>query len=207
MKQLLEYYKKEFKNFLKELKNKKTRVKQIPNLLTISRLFAPLIIIPLFILNYNYIALIVTIIFAITDLFDGFIARKYDAFSEFGRELDPICDKVFIGGIIIALTFKNNLLIIPLILELILSIMTILHKKNNGKPKTLYIGKVKTTCLYVLVAYVFLTLFIKLNDLIFISIYMITLLIQIMATCFYAINYYKESSKKNEKVQRKKTRV
>ena len=112
MKELLNKLNKEIKNNLNDLKHKETIIKQIPNLLTFSRLIAPLIIIPLIILKYYYTAMIITVCFALTDLIDGRIARKYNVVSEFGRQLDPVCDKVFVGGIIIPLVFNNKLLII-----------------------------------------------------------------------------------------------
>ena len=82
----------EGKNCINEFKNKETRHKQIPNAFTASRLFAPLFIIPSA-LSCN---LILTALFAggfaFTDACDGYYARKYNAQSEFGRELDPITD-------------------------------------------------------------------------------------------------------------------
>ena len=111
MKNFINKLNKEIKNNLSDLKHKETVIKQIPNLLTFSRLIAPLIIIPLIISNHHFEAMIITICFALTDLIDGRIARKYNIVSEFGRQLDPVCDKVFVGGIIIPLVFKNKLLI------------------------------------------------------------------------------------------------
>lgn len=191
MKKIWNSYKKEFIKNLNQFKNRDTRIKQIPNLLTFSRLLAPIIIIPLILLDYLYIALIITVLFALTDLIDGRIARKYNAVSEFGRELDPICDKVFVGGLIIPLMLKNNLLIINLFLELLVSILTIYTKKNGGSPKTNFLGKVKTTFLYILVAYTYMTLFKKLDNIFFIIIFMITLIIQITSLITYSYEFLK----------------
>lgn len=191
MKELFAKYKVEFKNNIKQLKNKETRIKQIPNLLTFSRFVAPIIIIPLIILKYYNIAMIITILFALTDLIDGYIARKYNVVSEFGRELDPICDKFFIGGIIIALTFKNKWLILPLLLELIVSIITIYKKSKKGKPKTNLLGKIKTTFLYILIAYTYLTMFKKMNIIVFTNIYVITLITQVISLLVYIYEFFK----------------
>ena len=42
------------------------------------------------------IALMLFIIASITDFFDGFIARKYNLVSDFGKLMDPIADKFLI---------------------------------------------------------------------------------------------------------------
>ena len=60
---LCEYYKEEFKTNYSKLKNKETRNSQIPNILTLSRLLSPIIIIPLVISGNLKIALIFIILF------------------------------------------------------------------------------------------------------------------------------------------------
>ena len=192
MKNFINKLNKEIKNNLSDLKHKETVIKQIPNLLTFSRLIAPLIIIPLIILNHHFEAMIITICFALTDLIDGRIARKYNIVSEFGRQLDPVCYKVFVGGIIIPLVFKNKLLIISLILEILVSILTIYSKSKKGNPKTNFLGKIKTTLLYILIACTYLTLFKNINNTLYLSIYIITLIIQIISLIVYTNNFLKE---------------
>lgn len=191
MKKIWNNYKLEFIKNFKEFKNKKTRYKQIPNLLTFSRLVAPFIVVPLILLNYIYLSLIITVLFALTDLIDGKFARKYNVVSEFGRELDPICDKVFVGGLIIPLMIKNKLLIINLCLEILVSLLTIFTKKNGGKPRTNLLGKIKTTFLYILVAYTYISLFNKLDNMIFIILFMITLIIQLLSFIIYCCEFKK----------------
>ena len=39
----------------------------------------------------------------ITDLLDGYIARKTNTISEFGKVIDPIADKIFVAALIIAM--------------------------------------------------------------------------------------------------------
>ena len=98
---LLEKYKQEFIKNYKLFKNKKTRKQEIPNILTLSRLLSPIIIIPLVLKNKYNLALIFILIFALTDLLDGYIARKYNYVSKLGREIDPVCDKIFLGSLLI----------------------------------------------------------------------------------------------------------
>ena len=73
--------------------------KHIPNLLTLSRLF----IIPIFlIIPYYNSTLARSVILGlftyacISDFLDGYLARKYNIGSNFGRIFDPIADKALI---------------------------------------------------------------------------------------------------------------
>ena len=67
--------------------------KHIPNILTIIRFFLiPFIII--FALQSNYIvATIFLVLSGITDVVDGFIARKFNFITDFGKLMDPLADK------------------------------------------------------------------------------------------------------------------
>jgi len=107
----------EFKNFGKEIRQKSTFKKQIPNLLTIFRAISPIFIIPMALSNNILGATIMCFITAFTDSIDGFLARKYDAVTQFGKDLDAFCDKIFVLGITIPLLFYNLYYIITLFFE------------------------------------------------------------------------------------------
>jgi cardiolipin synthase len=69
----------------------------IPNVLTIIRLLA---VVPLAILitHWPEKRLVTVLIFAgiwLTDILDGFIARRFNMITEFGKLFDPFVDKVF----------------------------------------------------------------------------------------------------------------
>lgn len=71
--------------------------KHLPNILTLIRV--PLAGIFLYLLvqpglDSKIQALLVFVIAAITDYFDGYLARKYHLYSNFGKLMDPITDKV-----------------------------------------------------------------------------------------------------------------
>lgn len=113
----------------------------IPNLITLFRLFLAIPIIYIS-FNYNeitysnkYIILIIIIAF-ISDLADGFVARKLGQTSELGKLLDPLSDKI-LTAIIIVLFWMLNLvplmyLIILLARDLIIFIGGILLAKKIG---------------------------------------------------------------------------
>ena len=71
--------------------------RQIPNMLTASNLvFGMLSIISTY--NSNYVSAAIFIIIAmIADGLDGRVARYFNASSEFGKELDSLCDLVSFG--------------------------------------------------------------------------------------------------------------
>ncbi len=80
----------------------------IPNLLTWARIvLIPLVIgvyyMPLSLAEQNLIATIAFIIAAITDWFDGWLARKLGQTSAFGAFLDPVADKLMVAAALIVL--------------------------------------------------------------------------------------------------------
>ena len=85
--------------------------KHIPNLLTMLRF----VLIP-FIVGYlsegNYIlAFVFLTLSAITDVLDGFIARKFNFITNFGKLIDPLADKATQICVLTVLTLQH---IIPL---------------------------------------------------------------------------------------------
>lgn len=71
--------------------------KQIPNILTASNLvFGMLSIINTYNSNYMFAAIFI-IVAMIADGLDGRVARYFNASSEFGKELDSLCDLVSFG--------------------------------------------------------------------------------------------------------------
>ncbi len=79
---------------------------QIPNMLTNARVVLTVIFIALLAFykvghdrSWLLIAgLVLFIIAAITDFFDGYLARKWQVESAYGRVMDPVCDKVLVLG-------------------------------------------------------------------------------------------------------------
>lgn len=89
----------------------KTWCKHIPNALTIVRfILIPFII--LYIVQDEYIeAFIFLTISGLTDVLDGFIARKFNFITNFGKLIDPLADKATQLCILVTLALKD---IIPM---------------------------------------------------------------------------------------------
>jgi len=87
----------------------------IANILTMLRI----VLVPLFVLalfaagghdsGWRIIAAAVFGVAAITDRFDGQLARKYGLVTDFGKLADPIADKALIGAAVIGLSVLGDL--------------------------------------------------------------------------------------------------
>src|SRR6478672_9859164 len=82
------------------------RMLTLPNLLTLSRIFAvPILVFLLWRpapLDYA-ITFVLYCIVGITDYFDGYLARAQGRISRLGQFLDPIADKIMVGAVLIML--------------------------------------------------------------------------------------------------------
>lgn len=140
------------KFFLNDVKKSDNKIKMvIPNLLTFSRLFAPFVILPATLFGSFPLAFTFAALFALTDAFDGFLARKWNATSEFGRNLDPICDKFFTVGLIMPF-IANPTMVLTIILEAAISTINLRSAFKNNRPKSTYLGKGKTVLLSLLLS-------------------------------------------------------
>lgn len=85
--------------------------KHVPNILTIIRfLLIPVII--LFAFQDNYVVTIIVLtISGLTDILDGYIARKFNFITDFGKLMDPLADKATQIALLGTLTIQK---IIPL---------------------------------------------------------------------------------------------
>ena len=126
-------------------KNLQKLALNIPNLLSISRLFLVFPLILFLEINKPFYVFILILTAGLTDYLDGLIARKFNLKTRLGAILDPLSDKVFY---LIPLVFlcKNNLipfwsLTLILVRELIISSLRNLTK--DGLPAS-QLGKFKT---------------------------------------------------------------
>lgn len=82
-----------------------------PNKLTMLRV----ILIPIFMIFMlyevvpyaNFVAVLLFVLAFLTDLLDGYLARKYNQVSNFGKIMDPLADKVLVAAAMICLTWDG----------------------------------------------------------------------------------------------------
>jgi cardiolipin synthase len=81
----------------------------IPNALSAARLAAVPIFVWLFGRHEERAAVLVFGGAALTDAFDGLLARRTGTESELGKLLDPLADRVFISAVVVALVARGTL--------------------------------------------------------------------------------------------------
>lgn len=129
---------------------------KLPNLLTLLRI----VLIPVFILVYYlpyawapWAASAIFGLAAITDWFDGYLARKLDQTSPFGAFLDPVADKLMVAAALVVLVevFASPLVTIPAIViigrEIVISALREWMAELGARASVAVssIGKIKTT--------------------------------------------------------------
>jgi CDP-diacylglycerol--glycerol-3-phosphate 3-phosphatidyltransferase len=96
-----------------------TNVWNIPNVLTIIRMILIPVFVILFFNNQKMAALAVFCIASFTDFLDGFLARKLNQVTDFGKLFDPLADKLMVLTVMVCQTFWGPL---PLVAVLIVAL-------------------------------------------------------------------------------------
>ena len=177
-------------------------MKNLPNVLTISRivLLAPLLIM-IYLPNdqLNLISVILFILIALTDFFDGYFARRQNITSEFGKMLDPIADKLLVVGVLIVLMIKGtieDLSILPALLiifrEIFISGLREFAANRNSQASidVSQVGKLKTAIQMLSLLLILSSLVLK-NLIILLSIGIIFLWISMLLALISGYKYYK----------------
>lgn len=149
----------------------------LPNKLTMARIFMAILIIIILlggdytlslfgfempklfvneeiVVDFKYIiAGILFILASLTDFLDGYIARKYNLVTDFGKLVDAIADKILVNSVLIILAAQGFIHpIIPVIIIIRDSIVNSIKMLAASKGKVVAAinsGKIKTACLMV----------------------------------------------------------
>lgn len=135
----------------------------IPNQLTVTRI----ILTPIFALLFlssdktlNQISLIVFLIAALTDWYDGWLARKYNYISELGKFLDPLADKILTSTAFFAFVYVGLLnfwmVLIVVIRDLIVTLLRVYGQYKNRTFSTSFLAKLKTSLQMIFLYYLLL---------------------------------------------------
>lgn len=186
----------------------------IPNILTALRLILTPIIIILGATNHYNVAIILIVIACITDLFDGKLARRWNTVTSFGAKLDAVADKIFAIGLIACLLRKFNLFIPIIVLEVIIGLFNLFTYFKTHETKSLFIGKIKTTALFITVVLGFSYVFFNISKIPTTGFIYVTINLQIITLINYIITFYDNMQNKkleeailNDKQDNKRVKI
>ena len=125
----------------------------IPNILSVFRL----LLIPVFVLLYfnrelvhhYWWAMTVVIVAGLTDVLDGFIARKFNLITPVGKILDPLADKLMQIAVLICLAFEHPVVVPMMAIHLLKEVTMLvggvwLFRKQNRPYSSRWWGKMST---------------------------------------------------------------
>ena len=144
----------------------------LPNKITVSRIILSIAILTILVFPFyqvginwpNYmidgridvslkyiVCAILFIIASLTDSLDGYIARKYNLVTDFGKVMDAIADKILVNGVLVVLAVDGFIpSIIPVIIitrdTFVDSIKMVASSKGEAVGASI-LGKIKTICM------------------------------------------------------------
>lgn len=179
------------------LKGVKLPSMNLPNKLTLLRI----VLIPFFVLFLllpaktnvlRYISLAIFIIASLTDTADGYIARKYNLVTNFGKFMDPLADKLLVCAAMICLVAKGELaawiVIIIMSREFIISGFRLVASDAGIVIAASYWGKFKTVFQMAMIILLLLNL-----DGVFKTITLVVTYIALILTIVSLVDYLKKN--------------
>ena len=142
----------------------------LPNKITVTRLFLTLVIIVMLVIPYSSLGINVMtfdvggvkvefIIASLTDFLDGYLARKYNLVTDLGKMLDAIADKVLVNPILVILACNNFIpAIIPVIYitrDIIVDAVKMQAASKGHVVAAIKSGKLKTASMMIGICLVF----------------------------------------------------
>jgi len=138
--------------------------RHIPNALTIARFAAIPVFVWLFLRAGDDAAWGAGVFFAgaaLTDQLDGYLARRWQVQSRFGKVADPFADRLMIGVAVILLWLEGRIPLLAMLLVLSRDLMLVLGYKlvvSRGYDfEVSFLGKLATWVLYASVCFVIVT--------------------------------------------------
>jgi cardiolipin synthase len=125
----------------------------IPNVMSGFRI----VLIPLIVVSYLneqfFCAAVILILSGLTDILDGYIARRFGQISDLGKILDPVADKLTQLAVAAVFVVKHPILlwlfIVLLIKELYMSVAGVILIRKGVRPfNSCWWGKLSTVLLY-----------------------------------------------------------
>ena len=131
----------------------------IPNLLTMIRFFLIPIFLVVFFSGHEIVAFGILLIAGITDVVDGYVARKYNLVTDLGIMLDPLADKLMMLTVIISLLISGKISILVALLIFIRDVGMIVssvffHFRGKKTVPANTLGKLTTFLFYLAVLFI-----------------------------------------------------
>ena len=170
------------------------------NIITFSRiLLAAAIFLMLMSTSGYLIAFVLFFIASITDYFDGYLARKYNAVSKIGEILDPIADKILVLFLLFGLAINLSSYLIGFAGALIISreiwvgALRDYNSRNNKSEatKVTFLAKIKTSIQLLSIGIYLFAL--AINNMLIIIIADIFLVISLIVTLYTGIIYTRKT--------------
>ena len=126
----------------------------IPNALSVLRILLILPFMVLYLLGLDNWAFGVLLLSGVTDMLDGFIARRFNMITDCGKLLDPLSDKLTQVSVVVALTTRYRellpLALLCLVKEVCQGIGGILLLRRRSKVRgSRWFGKLSTIMFYI----------------------------------------------------------
>ena len=153
----------------------------VPNKITLSRVFLSivlliLLIFPFYKFGFNFPTFVVAngkvildlkyvlcgiifLIASLTDFLDGYLARKNNQVTDFGKVIDAIADKMLVNGVLIILAVESQIsVIVPVVIvirDIAVDSIKMIAGQKNGAIGASWTGKIKTICMLIGVTLLF----------------------------------------------------
>ena len=132
--------------------------KIIPNILSFFRIITIPFLIIFTIHNEPYKLIILAILIALSDIFDGALARKWGVGSRFGQRIDFLANKLMLLSLLIILIIAKPHFFYILLTEFIITILNLYFYLKNRFSVNLLIEKIRTWTLFMSIIGNFLSL-------------------------------------------------
>lgn len=103
--------------------------KNLPNILTIIRILMIPIMVALFFIEFEGHTLAAALVYffaCLTDFFDGYLARKNNLVTNFGKFIDPIADKMIIACSLVAICVTEPIVAPQKVYTIVIALCTML---------------------------------------------------------------------------------
>ncbi|MGO1545731.1 MAG: CDP-diacylglycerol--glycerol-3-phosphate 3-phosphatidyltransferase [Microbacterium gubbeenense] len=174
---------------------------QLPNAITIARIPLAVVFVVLLLIGGTYgdaniavrwVAAVLFIIAISTDWVDGFLARKYEIVSDFGKLWDPIADKLLTGLAFVGLAILAEMPWWMVIVILVREWGVTAHRlvvRHTHDVAAAWLGKVKTAVQGVVLGWALLPLGLLIGDSVWTTVTAVGLWIVVVLTVVSGIDY------------------